>query len=220
MPAESQAPWGKDTGVWLEELAAPYVVFSKAGFEVDVATIAGGAPPIDPSSLGDMAKSEECVAFQSDAGAQAKLAAAAAIDAVAAQAAQYVAVFLPGGHGTCLDFRSSLGLKAAVENAYSAGAVVGAVCHGPCGLLTAEHNGKPLLAGKNVTGFSNVEEEQVGLTAHVPYSLEDAMVAAGGAFSKGAAWAPHVQVDSKIVTGQNPGSSKASAEAIVQLLSA
>ena len=122
--------------------------------------------------------------------------------------------------GTCIDFKGSAGLKAVVEGAYSAGAVVGAVCHGPCGLLSAQHNGKPIVSGKNVTGFSNVEEDQVGLSGKVPYSLEDALIEQGGSFSKGAPWAPYVQVDGKLVTGQNPGSSKASAEAIVEVLKA
>jgi putative intracellular protease/amidase len=202
------------------QVAAPYVAFSKAGFEVDVASILGGEPPVDAGSLGDMAKSDECVAFAADAGAAAKLAATQPVDAFVATAASYAAVFLPGGHGTALDFRGSDGLKKVIENAYAAGGVIGAVCHGPCGLLSAEIDGKPLVAGKKVTGFSNVEEQMVGLEGKVPYSLEDALVQLGGTYAKGDPWGPFVQVDGRLVTGQNPGSSKLCGDKIVELLSA
>lgn len=133
-------------------------------------------------------------------------------------AGEYAAIFLPGGHGTVIDFKSSDDLKNAVQNVYKAGGVVSAVCHGQCGLLTAKDDaGDFIVKGKKLTSFSNEEETQVGLFGKV-FSLEDEMKSCGADWSQGPAWGSHVVVDGKFVTGQNPASSKAVGQKIVELL--
>lgn len=173
----------KPTGVWLEELAAPYLAFRAAGHDVTVATVAGGAPPVDPASEGDGFFTPDCAAFRADADAQRALAAAPALADL--DGADFACVFLPGGHGTCVDFWGNAAVASFVRACADAGGVVASVCHGALGLVDGVD-----LAGKNVTCFSNEEEEAVGLTSAVPALCETALVDRGGIYTKAAeAWA-------------------------------
>jgi putative intracellular protease/amidase len=96
---------------------------------------------------------------------------------------------------------------------------VAAVCHAPAALLKAKStNGEPLVKGKQVTGFSNTEEAAVELTDIVPYLLEDQLIAMGGIYQKTEDWNPLVVVDGLVITGQNPGSSEAIAEALLNAI--
>eukprot|EP00668_Euglena_longa_P040834 GGOE01053750.1.p1 GENE.GGOE01053750.1~~GGOE01053750.1.p1 ORF type:complete len:253 (-),score=93.74 GGOE01053750.1:4-702(-) len=215
---------GHPTGYWLEEVAAPYNVFRAAGLQVTLASITGGKPPVDANSLADMFVTEDCKRFKEDAAAQAALASTQPVSLFleVAKAGQIDAVFLPGGHGTAADFPESVPLRQVLEAVYSKGGVVSAVCHGPCGLVnvTDVATGQPLVKGKQVTGFSNEEEEQVGLTSKVPFLLEDGLKEKGGVYSKLDPWTPHAVADGRLVTGQNPQSSHATAVKVVEVLKA
>ena len=128
-------------------------------------------------------------------------------------------VFFPGGHGPLWDLYSDKDSIALIEKFIAAGKPVAAVCHAPAVLLKAkDQNGDPLVKGKEVTGFSNSEEAAVELTDVVPYLLEDQLIAVGGVYRKVEDWNSLAVVDGLIITGQNPGSSAAVAEALVKAL--
>lgn len=212
-------PWGKDTGYWLEELACPYIQFMAAGYEVEVFSINGGEPPLDQASLGEGFMSPDCHAFLKDTVAQSKL--CSSLPVSSADASVFDVVYLPGGHGTAVDFEPSVALRKLVEGVYAAGGIIASVCHGPCGIVSAVlEDGTPLVAGKSVTGFTDVEEEAMGLLGVVPFSLEQRLKDLGGLYKSGESWGSNVCTDGRLVTGQNPASSKAVAESVISLLSA
>jgi putative intracellular protease/amidase len=127
--------------------------------------------------------------------------------------AVYDAVFLCGGHGTMWDFRESTTLARMVENIDRRGGVVSALCHGPAGLLTANRaDGRPLVLGRRVTGFSNAEEDAVDLTEAMPYLLEDEIRRLGGHYVSAPNFESHAVRDGRLVTGQNPASARLTAE--------
>lgn len=212
------------TGLWISELAEPYAVFTKAGFDVTIASIAGGAIPIDAGSMAEPYFGADAKAFMHNATAVGALHHSVKVDA--SMAGQYDAVCLCGGHGTCVDFYgpSAAALKAVVEGTYAAGKVVGAVCHGPIGLIECNApNGTPLVAGHEVTCFSDVEEGQVGQTEAVkPFSSsnEQGLTGKGGKYSKGDPWTSHVvtAAGGKLITGQNPQSAEEFAQVVVKAL--
>ncbi|WP_029029884.1 type 1 glutamine amidotransferase domain-containing protein [Salinarimonas rosea] len=210
---------GKPTGFFYEELAAPYYAFVDAGHAVEIASIVGGAPPADPSSLdADEAKRPAAVRrLLADAAAMDALARTAPIDAIDPVA--YDAVFLPGGHGTMWDFPQSAALARAVSAIYARAGVVGAVCHGPAGLVGATRpDGHPLVEGLRVNGFTDAEEAAVGLTDVVPFLLESRLVAQGARFEKAGAFEPFAVRDGRLVTGQNPMSSEPAAALMLEAL--
>ncbi|AIQ99598.1 type 1 glutamine amidotransferase domain-containing protein [Salmonella enterica subsp. enterica serovar Havana] len=208
---------GRKTGFWLEELAAPYYAFHDAGATLTLASPRGGQPPLDPKSDEPDAQTEATRRFQSDADAMKALANTRKLSEVAI--GEFDAVFYPGGHGPLWDLAEDPASIGLIEAAVRAGKPVGAVCHAPGVLRHAEGvDGKPLVAGKRVTGFSNSEEEAVGLTEVVPFLVEDVLKANGGHYSQGADWASHVQTDGLLVTGQNPASSADAAKALLSLL--
>ena len=159
------APWGKSTGYWLEEVAAPYNHLTALGYEIEIASIAGGVPRVDETSTMEPYTSEDTHKFIADPVATAKMSSTRPIEEYVerAQKGEFACVFLPGGHGAAIDFSPSAGLKSVIEGCYGANGVVGAVCHGCAGLVTAidPATGEPLVKGKTVTGFSDVEETQV-----------------------------------------------------------
>ena len=208
---------GRKTGFWLEELAAPYYAFHDAGATLTLASPRGGQPPLDPKGDEPDAQTEATRRFQSDADAMKALANTRKLSEVAI--GEFDAVFYPGGHGPLWDLAEDPASIGLIEAAVRAGKPVGAVCHAPGVLRHAEGvDGKPLVAGKRVTGFSNSEEEAVGLTEVVPFLVEDVLKANGGHYSQGADWASHVQTDGLLVTGQNPASSADAAKALLSLL--
>lgn len=207
---------GEKTGWYLEEAAVPYMVLSDAGWDVDIASIAGGEAPIDPKSQpkpgeaqGDLAR------FLLDKAAAEKIRATIPIADVDEHA--YDLVFLPGGHGAMWDFPVCEPLARVIQTVYFNGGVVGAVCHGPAGLVNVMgRDGRPLIAGRKVNGFSNKEEAAVGLTATVPFLLEDALKDGDGQYSSGEPFTPFAVRDGRLVTGQNPMSSEAVARAMLE----
>ncbi|RYX95130.1 MAG: type 1 glutamine amidotransferase domain-containing protein [Comamonadaceae bacterium] len=205
---------GRKTGFWLEELAAPYYAFKDAGAEIVLASPLGGQPPLDPKSNEASSQTDHTRCFEKDAEAKAQLAATVRLDSVSQ--ADFDTVFYPGGHGPLWDLaedRNSIGL---IESFIQAGKPVALVCHAP-GVLrhVKAADGQPLVAGKKVTGFTNTEEEAVGLTKVVPFLVEDELIAKGGVYSKGADWASYVVTDGLLITGQNPGSSEEAAKVLL-----
>jgi putative intracellular protease/amidase len=208
---------GKKTGFWLEEFAAPFYVLKDAGASVTLASPKGGQPPLDPKSDLPENQTEMTRRFRSDPAAQAQLANTKKLAEVSA--GDFDAVFYPGGHGPMWDLPDNPASVALIEAFVKADKPVGTVCHAPVALVNVRgRDGEYLVKGKRVTGFTNSEEEAVGLTAVVPFLLEDRLKERGGIFSKGPDWAPYVQVDGKLVTGQNPASSEPGAKELLKLL--
>ena len=208
---------GKKTGFWLEELAAPYYALKDAGAEIVLASPKGGQPPLDPKSDDPDAQTDDTRRFKADPEAQAALASTVVLSSVKAE--DFDAVFYPGGHGPLWDLANDADSIALIEAFAKADKPTGFVCHAP-GVLKSVNgpDGKPLVNGRKVTGFTNSEEEAVGLTDVVPFLVENVLTANGGDYSKGPDWGSYVLTDGKLVTGQNPGSSHAAAEALLKLL--
>ncbi|CAL4866673.1 Protein/nucleic acid deglycase HchA [Asticcacaulis sp. MM231] len=207
---------GKKTGFWLEEYVAPYYTFLDAGAEITVASPKGGQPPLDPKSDEPSGQTEATVRFKADSAAQAVLAHTTKLADV--KAADFDAVFYPGGHGPLWDLAEDKASIALIEAFAAAGKPVGAVCHAPGVLRHVKAGDDYLVKGKRVTGFTNSEEDAVGLTDVVPFLVEDELTARGGLYEKGADWGVHVVTDGLLVTGQNPASSEAGAKAVLGLL--
>lgn len=208
---------GNKTGFWLEEFAAPYYVFKDAGADITLASPKGGQPPLDPSSDADAAQTEATRRFKSDEAGQKDLANTEMLSTVSADG--FDAIFYPGGHGPLWDLAEDADSKTLIETFAASDRPIGAVCHAPAVFRhTKGADGKPLVAGKTVTGFSNTEEEGVGLTKVVPFLVEDMLVANGSKYQKGDDWASFVATDGKLVTGQNPASSEDAARTLLQLL--
>lgn len=207
---------GKKTGFWAEEFAAPYYVLADAGAEIALASPKGGKPPIDPSSTKEDAQTEATKRFDEDKELQEKLAYTKKLEEV--NASEFDGVFYPGGHGPLWDLAVDLKSIALIEDFYSQMKPLAFVCHAPGVLGNTESNMEPLVRGKNVTGFSNSEEEAMGLTNVVPFLVEDKMNQMGANYSKGEDWSSYVMVDGKLITGQNPASSEEAAKALLKLL--
>lgn len=210
---------GHKTGIWLEEFAAPYYRFLDAGADITLASPQGGQPPLDPNSEAADALTDATKRFEKDADAQKAFANTVTLDDLKAD--DFDALFYPGGHGPLWDLASDAKSIALIEAFVSQNKPVAAVCHGPAALVNAKGtDGQPLVSGKKVTGFTNEEEKAVGLEKVVPLSIEDEFKKHGGMFERGDAWASFAVVDGKLVTGQNPASSEATADAVLRLLSA
>lgn len=210
---------GHKTGFWLEEFAAPYYALKDAGAEIVIASPRGGQPPLDPKSDAEDAQSEDTRRFKGDAAAQAAL--ATTVKLVDVKAEDFDAVFYPGGHGPLWDLANDPVSIRLIEALAGAGKPTGFVCHAPGVLKDVKGaDGAPLVKGRAVTGFTNSEEEAVGLTQVVPFLVEDMLVANGGRYSKGADWSSYVLTDGMLVTGQNPASSREAADALLALLKA
>jgi putative intracellular protease/amidase len=204
---------GDPTGAYLPEITHPLEVFTKAGFAVDFVSVRGGQVPLDGVDRKDPINA----AFLDDAAAVAKLNASATPATI--DPGKYAAVFFAGGHGTMWDFPDEPTLAKIASTIYDAGGVVGAVCHGPAGLVNVKlGNGKYLVAGKEVAAFTNDEERAAGLAEVVPFLLEDKLVERGAVHRPAPNWQKQVITSERLVTGQNPASAAGVAEGIVQLL--
>lgn len=207
---------GEKTGFWLEEFAAPYYTFKDAGVEMTLASPAGGQPPLDPKSDAADAQTEATDRFKADTAAQADLAHTTVLAEV--NAADFDAVFYPGGHGPLWDLAVNADSIALIENFVQQDKPVAFVCHSPAALKNVKVDGEYLVKGRKVTGFSNSEEAGVGLTDVVPFLLEDALKDNGGQYEKGADWESYVVEDGLLITGQNPGSSADTAKQLLNKL--
>jgi putative intracellular protease/amidase len=210
---------GRKTGFWLEELAAPYYTFKDAGAEIVLASPKGGQPPLDPKSNEPDFQTEQTRRFEADADANAQLASTVRLESI--NQADFDTVFYPGGHGPLWDLAEDTHSITLIESFIAAGKPVALVCHAP-GVLrhVKAADGTPLVDGKKVTGFTNSEEEGVGLTDVVPFLVEDTLKALGGNYSKGPDWGSYVVRDGLLITGQNPGSSSETAAVLMQQVGA
>ena len=203
----------RKTGFFASEAAEAWLVFTQAGYEVDTVTVQPGRPPIDGLDEDDETQQRFFAAVDLD-----NLPSLADLDP--AQLNGYDAVFLPGGHGTVWDFPSAE-VGQVVSNVWQSGGAVGAVCHGPSGLVAAvDQDGTPIVSGRRVTGFSNAEEHAMELQDVVPYLLADKLESLGGQVSNGPDFTEYVVRDGRLVTGQNPQSTFATAHALVEALAA
>jgi putative intracellular protease/amidase len=208
---------GKKTGFWLEELAAPYYAFKDAGAIITLASPKGGRPPLDPKSNEPSFRTDLTVRFEQDAAAEAQLDKTVRLADVKQQ--DFDTVFYPGGHGPMWDLAEDEHSISLIESFIAAGKPIGIVCHSTGALRHVKApDGKLLVQGKEVTGFTNGEEEAVGLTKVVPFLVEDEMLNLGAIFSKKANWASHVVSDGLLITGQNPGSSGPAAKTLISAL--
>jgi putative intracellular protease/amidase len=208
---------GRKTGFWLEELAAPYYVFKDSGAEITLVSPKGGRPPLDPKSNEPDFRTDLTLRFEADAAAEAQLDKTLRLDSVRQE--DFDTLFYPGGHGPMWDLAEDPDSAKLIESFFAAGKHVAIVCHSPAALRHVKTpDGKPLVEGKEVTGFTNGEEEAVGLTKVVPFLVEDEMLRLGATFSKKANWMPHVVSDGLLITGQNPHSSGPTANALLAAL--
>lgn len=208
---------GHRTGFWLEELAAPYYVFKDAGAEVTLASPQGGQPPLDPTSDDPDAQTEATRRFKADSAAKAELADTARLSSLSAS--DFDAVFYPGGHGPLWDLVDDETSIRLIEDFWASHKPVAAVCHAPIALVNAkdEHD-QHIVKGREVTGFTNSEEEAAGLTEVVPLLVEDTLIARGAKYSKVDDWQPYTRQDGNLITGQNPASSEAAAKLVLAAL--
>ena len=205
---------GNKTGFWLEEFASPYYIFKDADADITLTSPKGGQPPLDPKSDEPDFQTESTKRFKEDQDAQEVLANTVKLSLILAD--DYDAVFYPGGHGPLWDLAEDADSIKLIESMYCAGKPVGAVCHAPAVLNhTKTSDGKPLVQGKKVTGFSNTEEDAVALTDIVPFLVEDELTKRGGIYSKVDDWQPYAVNDGHLITGQNPASSQLVAKAIL-----
>ena len=210
---------GQKTGFWLEEFAAPYYVFLDAGADVTLASPLGGQPPEDPKSDAPDMQTDATRRFRADAAASAALAHTLRLSEISAR--DFDAIFYPGGHGPLWDLAEDKTSVALIEAMLAAGKPVAAVCHAPGVLRHARTpQGRSLVEGIKVTGFTNSEEQAVGLTEIVPFLVEDMLRANGGLYSKAGDWQPYVVVDGRLITGQNPASSELAAKSLLEALRA
>ena len=201
---------GKKTGFYLPEAAHAWKVFRDAGYDVVFVSPKGGEAPLDPNGRDREDKAN--AAFLDDPIVQHGVKHTFRPDEL--RGSGLAAIFFAGGHGTMWDFRGDAKLAELARDVRSAGGVISAVCHGPAALVDLG-----VVQDQPVTGFSNAEEDAVGLTNVVPFLLEDALVKAGGRYSKGAKpFDAHVAIGKNLVTGQNPASTKGVAEAVVKML--
>lgn len=201
---------GEPNGTFSTELTHAVHAFQEAGVKVQLASINGGAAPI----YGQNAEDAVDVALHADPAFQRALAATKPLAEL--NPADYAGVFYPGGYGVMFDLAKNKDAAAITARIYEAGGVVGAVCHGPAGLLPITlSNGKSLLEGRTVTSFTRAEEVAYNMIDKIPFVLEDALLAKAAKFVRSANWSENVAVADRVVTGQNPASAKGVAEAMV-----
>ena len=207
---------GRKTGFWLEEFAAPYYVFRDAGVTLMLASVKGGQPPIDPKSDLPENQTPAMTRFKNDPAAQRELASTVLLKDMRSE--DFDAVFYPGGHGPMWDLVDNTDSVELIESFYNSGKPVAAVCHAPAVLHRVVYQGAPIVKGKRVTGFANSEEEEVQLTHVVPFLVEDELKRLGGLYEQASNWQSFVITDGLLITGQNPASSTAGAQALIKLL--
>lgn len=209
---------GRKTGFWLEELAAPYYVFKDAGAEITLASPKGGRPPLDPMSNEPSSQTDITRRFEKDVAAEAQLDKTVRLDGVKQE--DFDTVFYPGGHGPMWDLAEDKSSIKLLESVVASGKPFAVVCHSTGALHHVKTpDGKLFVEGKTVTGFTNGEEGDVGLTKVVPFLVEDELMKLGAVFSKVKNWGVHVVVDGRLVTGQNPASSGPAARRLIEMLS-
>jgi putative intracellular protease/amidase len=208
---------GHKTGFWIEEFAAPYYILKDKGVNITIASPKGGQPPIDPTSATSDFETPATIRFNKDKATQNALATSITLETV--NEADYDAVFYPGGHGPLWDLAEDKNSITLIEAFYANNKPVSAVCHAPAVFKhTKNADDTPLVKDKNVTGFTNTEEDAVELTSIVPFLVEDMLKDNGGIYSRKDDWQPHAVEDGLLITGQNPASSELVAELLLKRL--
>ncbi len=208
---------GNKTGFWAEEFAAPYYYLADKGVDIALASPAGGKPPIDPTSEQEENQTEATKRFYNDEALQDKLSKTKKLSELNAD--DYDAVFYPGGHGPLWDLSQDRDSARLLQQFFESGKPTGLVCHAPAALKEVKtSSGDYLVKGRKVTGFTNGEEQDAGLSEVVPFLVEDMLKERGGEYSKGDKWSDHVVRDGNLLTGQNPASSEPAAEMLYQML--
>lgn len=208
---------GEKTGVWLEEFVAPYYLLLDEGAEITLASPKGGQPPIDPKSEDENAQTAFTLRYATDTELKQKLSQTHKLSEMVESV--YDALFYPGGHGPLWDLATDNDSITLIQKFNDNNKPMAFVCHGPAAILNAEtSSGDPLVKDKEVTGFSNTEEESVKLTNIVPFLLEDALNKLGARYTKAANWQVNVKRDGNLITGQNPASSAEAAKTLLETI--
>ncbi len=209
---------GRSTGLWLEEFTTPYYCFKNAGYDVIVASPKGGHVPIDPESLKPEASSESTIRFI-ESGDDVLETSKTINECLNLE---LCAIFYPGGHGPMWDLSHDRDNAQLLGKNYHEGKLIGAVCHGPAAFVSTKDCccGEPIIKDKNLTGFSNSEENLVNLNKVVPFLLESRLKELGAHYTKGDNWTSYHVVDGNLITGQNPQSALATANAMIEWLKA
>ena len=207
---------GQETGYWLGEITHFYHILADAGFEIDFASPKGSKPPMDKKSYN--LRDRDNRKFIENSNLKQRLETPIPIDQLNPE--DYMAIYYAGGHGAMWDFPNNKTLAQVAAAIYENGGFVAAVCHGSAGLLNIQlADGRYLLDGKSATGFANLEERLIRLTSAVPFLLEDEIKKRGAQYKRALLpFIPHVVVNDRLVTGQNPQSAKAVAKALIQLI--
>lgn len=201
------------TGYYLSEVSHPWEVLHKAGYDIDFVSPKGGKAPVDGFNLDDATNKE----FWENKEYRNKVEHTHTPAEINPD--EYAGIFYAGGHGAMWDLADNTALAGIAQRIYENNGIVGAVCHGPAGLVNIQlNNGKYLVDGKKINAFTNEEEAAVKLENVVPFALETKLIERGAKFEKSGLWQPHVTVDGRLVTGQNPQSAKAVGEAMLKLL--
>lgn len=198
----------KDTGVWLEEFAVPYLVFKSVNYDITVASPKGGISPVDEQSMSCSNPEEwdECIKILRNTEKLSEV-----------DYKNYDGLFLSGGHGPMFDLANDILLKGIVEYFFNSNKLIAAICHGVAGLVSARRtDGESILKSVKITSFTNKEEKIMRLDTAVPFLLESKLRELGAEFEEGLPWHEHVCVDKNIITGQNPQSSLKIAEMILE----
>jgi putative intracellular protease/amidase len=204
-------------GLWLETLAVPYYLFKEAGALLTLASPKGGSVPLDPKSESIIVSTSTIRRFQKDPETISFLEHAVPLSTLIAS--DFDLLFLPGGHGPMWDFPCNAHLKELVEDFNGQQKPIGAVSHGVASLVTPRNRSmEPLIKGRQITGFSNTEEEVCALTGVVPFLLESTLVSLGASYSKGANFESYTVTDGNIITGQNAASAKEVAKKLLIIM--
>ncbi|MEJ7688688.1 MAG: type 1 glutamine amidotransferase domain-containing protein [Variovorax sp.] len=210
---------GHRTGLWLSELTHFLEEMQVAGYRVDLASPLGGKIPLDAGSVSEKQMRDRANArFMGDRAMRSMLETSLSVSGV--EAADYAAIYLSGGHGTMFDFRQSAALQQKLTEFHTAGKILAGVCHGVAGYIDAEDaRGDLIVAGRRITGFSNIEDTLAGSKKYMPFLLEDELSMNGALYRKNLVpFTARVEVDGMLVTGQNPQSAKAVGREVVKLL--
>jgi len=208
---------GEKTGFWIEEFASPYYVLADAGADITIASPKGGQPPVDPKSELADAQTSSTKRFYEDSTLINKVAYSLKLSDIKQD--DFDAVFYPGGHGPLWDLANDKDSIKLIEAFYNHQKPIAFVCHAPAALVNVKvKNGESLIKGKELTSFSNTEEEAVKLTKVVPFLLEDELKKHGAIYTKGENWTSYVKQDGLLITGQNPASSEAVAKLLLEAL--
>ena len=204
---------GESTGYYLSEVAHPWNVLHRAGYDIDFISPKGGKPPVEAVDLDDPLNA----AFWNDEAGRARVERSRRPDEIDSD--DYAALFFAGGHGTMWDFPGNPELAKLILAFHGEDKVIAAVCHGPSALADVKlENGRYLVEGKRINAFTDDEERAVGMDKIVPFLLESRLIERGARFEKSGLWQPHVAVDGRLITGQNPQSATGVGEAMLRLL--